>query len=80
MDSELGLDFVATLWYNMRFLSFSLSRFLSGVGCVRVSLLFSLSPLQLLVVLFVVDWECGCVCECDLELLMEYPGSLVVFD
>ena len=23
-------------------------------------------------------WDCRCVCECDLELVMEYPGSSVV--
>jgi len=76
----LGLDFVATLWYNMRFLPLSLSRFLSGVGCVRVSRSFSLSSPQLLIVSFIVYWECGCVCECDPELIMEYPGSLVLFN
>jgi len=75
----LGLDFVATLWYNMRFLPLSLSRFLLGVGWVRVCVSLSLSSLQLLEVSFIVYWECGCVCECDPELVMEYPESLVVF-
>ena len=61
----------------MRFLSLSLSLSLSlAVGRVCVSLFFSLSSLQLLVVSFIVYWECGC--ECDPELVMEYPGSLVV--
>jgi len=49
------------------------------VGCVRVSLSFSLSSLQLLVVSFIVYWERGCVCVSDPELVMEFPGSLVVF-
>ena len=76
----MGLHFVATLWYNMRFLPVALSGFLLGVGCVHVSFSFSLSSLQLLVVSFIVYWACGCGCECDLELVMEYPGSIVVFN
>ena len=49
-DSELGLEFVATLWNNMRFLqgssSFSLAVFQSesAVGCVRMSLSFAATP------------------------------------
>ena len=73
----MGLEYIAILWCNMRFLSLSLSLSLSlAVGRVCVSLFFSLSSLQLLVVSFIVYWECGC--ECDPELVMEYPGSLVV--
>ena len=44
-----------------------------------VCLPFSLSALQLLVVSFIVYWECGYECECDPELVVEYPGSLVIF-
>ena len=74
------LEFVAGMWYNMRFLSLSLSLSLNlAAGCVRVSLSFCLSSLQLLVVSFIVYWECGCVCECDPKLVVEYPGTLVVF-
>ena len=59
MDCELGLEFVATLWCNMCFLSLSLSLSLSlAVGRVRVSLSFFLSSLQLLVVSFIV-WSAG---------------------
>ena len=50
IDSELGLELVATLWYNMRFLqgssSFSLALFQSESSCwlcVCVSLFLSLS-------------------------------------
>ena len=54
-DCELGLEFVATLWCNMCFLSLSLSHSLSlAVGRVRVSP----SSLQLLVVSFIV-WGAG---------------------
>ena len=70
-DCELGPEFVATLWCNMRFLSLSLSLALS---CARVSLflsLFASTPGS-----FVHCLECGC--ESDPELVMEYPGSLVV--
>ena len=52
---KLGLEYVATLWCNMRFLSLSLLLSLSlAVGRVRVSL----SSLQLLVVSFIV-WSVG---------------------
>ena len=52
---ELGLEYVATLWCNMGFLSLSLSLSLSlAVGRVRVSP----SSLQLLVVSFIV-WSAG---------------------
>jgi len=77
-DSELGLEFVVTLWYNMRFLQgsscFSLALFQSESRCwlcAYISLFLSLS-LQLLVVLY---WYCGYMYECDPELVMEYPGS-----
>ena len=49
------------------------------VGCVRVSLSLSLSSLQLLVFSSIVYWERGCVCVSNPELVLEFPGSLVVF-
>jgi len=83
-DRELCLEFFAILQCNMRFLqgssSFSLAFFQSESRfwlCACVSLFLSLS-LQLLVVSFIVYWQCGCMCDCDPELVKEYPGSWVV--
>jgi len=55
--------------------------FLSGACWVglSLSLILSLSlslSLQLLAVLFIVYWECGCVCGCDPELVWSIQGVL----
>ena len=67
-----------TLCDFFRVLSLSLLLILNlAVGCVRVSLFFFLSP-QLLIDSFMMYWECGCMCEGDPELVMEYARSSVV--
>ena len=52
-------------------LSLSLSL---NLACVPLFLFLSL---QLLVVSSIVYWECGCMCEGEPELVMEYPGGSV---
>ena len=55
--------------------------FLSGACWIglSLSLILSLSlslSLQLPAVLFIVSWECGCVCGCDPELVWSIRGVL----